>query len=244
MANNELSGPVIALALALWIKSLPYRKFSYRIVFLPETIGSIAFLSRNLEVLKENLIAGWVLTCMGDERTYSYVPSRHGNTLADRVSRRVLTKTVGKYTKYNWLDRGSDERQYCAPGIDLPVASVMRSKYGDYPEYHSSLDNLELVTPLGLQQSLNLMQNIVNYLENRRVFKTKILCEPQLGRRGLYSNLSMRGSAASALNFLNIISYCDGTYDTLEISELCKLNPDEVEPLIEILKNEGLISEV
>jgi aminopeptidase-like protein len=244
MANNELSGPVVAIALAKWISGLDSRKYTYRFVFLPETIGSITYLSKNLKSLKNKLIAGWVLTCMGDEGAYSYVPSRNGNTLADRASLRILSTAVGEFKSYSWLDRGSDERQYCAPGVDLPIASVMRSKYGEYPEYHSSLDNLDFISALGLEQSLQVMQKIVDYLENRKVFISTNLCEPQLGKRGLYSTLSMRGSAISSLNLLNILSFCDGANDLLEISELCKLSISEVESVVSVLLDEGLIHEV
>ena len=120
MANNEVSGPVLAVWLAKWLKTFD-RNLSYRIVIVPETIGSIAYLSRNLSAMKTKTIAGFVLTCVGDDRDYSYLETRKGNTLADRVMQNVLGFAHPSYKRYSYLDRGSDERQYNAPGVDLPV---------------------------------------------------------------------------------------------------------------------------
>ena len=117
MANNELSGPVVTAALAQWLTQLPSLKYTYRIVFIPETIGSLVYLSHNLNWLKKHVIAGFNITCVGDERTYSYLPSRAGDTLSDKVAQHVLYHTDPDFISYTWLDRGSDERQYCAPGF-------------------------------------------------------------------------------------------------------------------------------
>jgi aminopeptidase-like protein len=220
MANNELSGPVVCVQLAKWLSDLPERRYSYRFLFIPETIGSIAYISRHLEHLQKYVIAGFTITCIGDERAYSYLPSRAGNTLSDRVAQHVLKHRDPDYIRYSFLDRGSDERQYCAPGVDLPIASLMRSKYGVYPEYHTSLDDLNLVTPKGLQGGYEVLRDCVTAIEIERRYQVTVLCEPQMGKRGLYSPLMTRGAERAVQMRMDILTYCDGKHSLLDIADL------------------------
>ena len=241
MANNELSGPVVTLALARWLQSLDNRRYTYRIVFVPETIGSIVYLSRNIDHLKRQVKAGFNITCIGDDRCYSYLPSRAGDTLSDRAALHVLKHIDPEFKRYNWLDRGSDERQYCAPGIDLPIATIMRSKYGQYPEYHTSLDDLSLVRPEGLKGGFNALQQAILAVENNVCPKTTVLGEPQLGKRGLYPTLSTKESYEQVRAMMDLISYCDGRHDLIEIAELIG---EPIWRLVDILKplvSHGLI---
>lgn len=241
MANNELSGPVVAVALASFIKSLRDRKYTYRIVLIPETIGSIIYLSKHLEELKQKVFAGFNITCIGDNRCYSYLPSRNGNTLADKVALHVLEHTAPEFKKYSWLDRGSDERQYCAPGVDLPIATIMRSKYGEYPEYHTSHDNLDLISPEGLEGGYNALKRAIEILEHNEILETTVFCEPQLGKRGLYPTVSVKGSANEARRMMNLISYCDGNHSLLQIADKIKAPAWELYPIIEKLSSNEVI---
>ena len=242
MANNELSGPVVATMLAKWIAREP-RRFTYRIIFIPETIGSIAYLSRNLQAMKRNIVAGFNLTCVGDERAYSYLPSRNGSTLADKVALNTLRSKHPDFKQYSFLDRGSDERQYCSPGVDLPVVSLMRTKYREFPEYHTSLDNLELVTPAGLEGSFALHKDCIDLLERNRVYKTRCLGEPQLGKRGLYPTIATQESYRQVADMLNFITYADGSNDLIDISNIIQVPVRSLYPIIEKLIAADLLQE-
>jgi len=236
-----LSGPVVLTKLMQEIQKLPSRHYSYRAIFVPETIGSIVFLSRNLDQLKKNLIAGWVLTCVGDSGQFSYIPSRLGNTYADRVTLENLRDLGEPFKEYTWLDRGSDERQFCAPGIDLPVCSVTKTKYGEYPQYHTSLDDLNFISPEGLIETLELFLQIVQVLERNRTPKIKTLGEPQLGKRNLYPNTSTLKSNSSIREFMNVISFLDGRRNLNEIAEQLHTSETEVLRIVEILERHELI---
>jgi aminopeptidase-like protein len=218
MANNELSGVVVTTALAKYISSLENKEYTYRFLFIPETIGSIAYLSRNWEIMKKVTIAGFVVTCVGDNQNYSFLPSRKGNTYADKIAKFALDNYTEKYIEYSFLQRGSDERQFCSPLIDLPVVSIMRSKYGTFPEYHTSLDNLDFISVSGLQGSYNIYSKIINIIEANKVYTPLIYCEPQLGKRGLY-NISSNDDADI---IINLLAYIDGNTDLIDLSKNLK----------------------
>jgi aminopeptidase-like protein len=241
MANNELSGPVVATALARWLMAMEHRRYTYRFVFIPETIGSIVYLSRQLDHLKRHVVAGFNVTCIGDERCYSYVPSRAGDTLADRAALHVLRHIDPSFRRYSWLDRGSDERQYCAPGVDLPVATITRSKYLEYPEYHTSLDDLNLVTPVGLQGGFDALRRAIEVIENDCRIRTTVLAEPQLGKRGLYPTLGTKDSGREARAMMNLLSYADGHRSLLEIAEITDEPHHRLVALLRPLVEAGLI---
>jgi len=241
MANNELSGPVVTTALAEWLASLTDRRFTYRIVFVPETIGSIVYLSRHIASMKRNTISGFVVTCVGDDRAYTLLSSRHGDTLADRTAKLVMSRHAPGHASYSYLERGSDERQYCSPGVDLPVVSIMRSGYNSYPEYHTSLDDLSFVSPEGLAGGYEAIRKCIELLEKNQVYRATTLCEPQLGKRGLYPTLGTRGSGYTVRSMTNVFAYADGTLDLVDIATRIGLSADEAIAIAAQLERAGLI---
>jgi len=243
LTNNELSGPVVTTFLAKWILNRP-RKYTHRIIFIPETIGSITYLSKNLKVMKKNMIAGFNVSCVGDDRVYSYLPTRNGNTYTDKVALNVLSFRHPDFIKYSFLEKGSDERQYNAPGVDLPVCCVMRSKYGTYPEYHTSLDNLDFVSPEGLLGSYDVLRECLILIEKNCKYKINCLCEPQLGKRGLYPTVSTKATPKIVRSMMNFIAYADGENDLIDISNRINVPAWKLHPIAAKLMKAGLLTVV
>lgn len=241
MGNNECSGPALAAYLTNWIKNMKTRRYTYRFIFIPETIGSIVYLSRNIDYMKKHVAAGFNLSCVGDALDYSIVESRYGNTLADRVLKNVLRYHYPQYSTYSYLERGSDERQYNAPGVDLPVAAFCRSKYGVYKEYHTSTDNMEFISPEGFQGSFNVLCKCILALERNYNYKVTVLCEPQLSKMGLYPTISKKGTYDAVRAMTNFIAYADGTNDLLDISHKIGVPCDECIKIAEQLIACGLL---
>lgn len=242
MANNELSGPAVTTFIARWLSGRQFNRYTYRFVFIPETIGSITYLSLNKDHLRSKVFAGFNVTCIGDDRDYSYLPSRNGSTISDQISKHVLKHIYPEYKCYSWNSRGSDERQYCAPGIDLPMASIMRTKYGAYPEYHTSLDNLEsVVSAEGLEGGYVAIKTAIEALEKNVYPKVTVFCEPQLGKRGLYPTLSTKSSGLEVRLMMDLISWSDGSNSLLEIAEKCNVPIWDLYPIIEKLSSHELL---
>lgn len=241
MANNECSGPALMVFIANYLLSLKTRRYSYRLILAPETIGAITYLSTHLEELKSKVIAAFNLTCVGDDRTYSIIHSRYGNTLADKVLTGVLKGHYPKYMDYSYLKRGSDERQYQAPGVDIPMVCFCRSKYHVYPEYHTSADNLDIISKDGLGGSLDVMIKCIDALEANHKYKITCFCEPQLGKRGLMPTMSSKETYKETLATKDICAYADGTNDIFELSELIEQPIDVVVSVTNKLKEAGLL---
>ena len=242
MANNELSGPCVQTELIRYVSRLPRRRYTYRFVFIPETIGSITYLSRNLEAMQQHVKAGFVLSCVGDDRTYSFVSTKYADTLADRVLENVLRFHYPQYIRYSFMKRASDERQYGSAGVDLPVCAFCRSKYHEYPEYHTSADNMELISPEGLQGSLEVMVKVVNALEHNAYYQMTCKCEPQLGKRGLYPTISQKGTYSDVRAMQHFTAYADGRNDLIGISNILDIPVDVLIPIKDKLMEHHLLA--
>ena len=241
MANNECSGLVLTIFLANWIASMQNRRFTYRILIMPETIGAIAYINKNLLELKQKIKAGFVMTCVGDNNAYSYVASKYGDTLADKVAKNVLGYYCPQYKSYTFLQRGSDERQYNAPGVDLPVCDICRSKFHEYPEYHTSKDNMDFISPEGLQGAYDVYKMCIEVLEKNYCYMVNFLCEPQLGKRGLYPTISQKGSYDSVKVMTDFIAYADGKNDLIDISNIIGVSAHELIDVADRLLENGII---
>ena len=241
MANNELSGPVVLNALLDYIKTnYKKRKYTYRFIMQPETIGSIAYLSKFKDELIKKVICGFNLSCVGDERAYSYVSSPFENTLADKAIYSAISK-FRSFKKYSFLERGSDERQYCSPRIKLPLITFSRSKFGEYPEYHSDADNLNLVTNKGLNESLDVLKTIIDAFEEGLYPKLLTYGEPQLGRRNLYPNLSKSEKINSVKLRMDFMAYCDGKTNIFDICKIINCDLYSLLKEYKLLKKENIV---
>ncbi len=241
MANNELSGPAVTTALAKWLNEQKNLKYTYRILFIPETIGSVVYISKHLRHLKLHTIAGFNISCVGDNRDYSYLPSRLGTSISDLSALHVLKYIAPNFKKYTFLDRGSDERQYCSPGVDLPIASIMRTKYGMYPEYHTSLDDLNLVSPEGLEGGFSAIKGAIEVIEKNCTPIMTVNCEPQLGKYGLYPSISTKETKSIVGDMMNLIAYSDGKKTLLEIAEAINVPFMRCYALMMQLSEKGLL---
>ena len=241
MANNELSGPIVSMGLINYFKNKKLNK-TLRFVFIPETIGSISYLSKNLKYLKENVIGGYNLSCIGDERQHSCMFSKYQNSPSDEaVIEAYKLLKIKNYKVYPFLKRGSDERQYNSPGIDLKISSIFRTKYGEYSEYHTSLDNFNLVTLKGCVGGFNVARKSIEILLERIYPKCKIMCEPQMGKRGLYPTLSTKNENKLTISYMDFLQYADGTNSLEKISNLIKLELNSVKKINSILFKNNLI---
>jgi aminopeptidase-like protein len=242
MANNELSGSIVAMALINYFSKQKLNK-TLRFIFIPETIGSISYLSMNLPHLKKNVIGGYNLTCIGDNRQHSCMFSKYQNSPSDEAVINAYKKLkIKNYKIYSFLKRGSDERQYNSPGVDLRITSIFRTKYGEYPEYHTSLDDFNLVTLEGVTGGFKVAKTAIESIQKNIYPKCRTICEPQMSKRGLYPTTSVKNTNELSRSYMNFLQYADG-YNSLEIiSKLIKLDLKLVKKLNFILLKNKLIT--
>lgn len=240
MANNELSGPIVSLALIEYFqKKLPDKTLKF--IFIPETIGSITYLNKNLNLLKKRMIGGFNLSCIGDEKNHSCMLSKYGKSKSDKALLRAYKKLRIKYKLYSYLERGSDERQYNSPGIDLGVSSIFRSKYNTFSEYHTSHDNFKLVTKKGIYGGYKVAKTAIEILLKMQIPKNLILCEPQMSKKNLYHSLSNNKIKQNTKNIMNFLQFADGSNELKEISKYIKCNLAETKKIYDILLKKRLI---
>ena len=242
MANNELSGPMVSMGLIDYFKTKKLSK-TLRFIFIPETIGSIAYLSKNLDYLKNNVIGGYNLSCIGDDRQHSCMFSKYHNSPSDIAMIEAYKKLkINNYKIYSFLKRGSDERQYNSPGIDLPITSIFRTKYGEYPEYHTSLDNFNLVTLKGITGGFNVAKKSIEVILENIYPKFKVLCEPQMGKKGLYPLLSTKTKSKLIISYMDFLQYSDGSNSLKKISNLINVSYVASKKINSTLLKNNLIS--
>jgi aminopeptidase-like protein len=242
LCNDNLSGIAVAVRLAQAIAGLA-RRYSYRFLFLPGTIGSITWLAKN-EHAVSRIKHGLVLTGVGDAGNITYKKSRQGNAEVDRAMAHVLKHSGKAHTIIDFFPYGYDERQYCSPGFNLPVGCVMRTPHGEYPEYHTSADNFDFVNSISLVQSYELCLAVCNLLEHNRTYlNTNPKCEPQLGRRGLYRTVAgQQEKQIQELVLLWVLNLADGQHSLLDIAVRAEVPFDEVRRMAEsLLKCELLV---
>jgi aminopeptidase-like protein len=241
MANNELSGPIVSMGLINYFRKQKLNK-TLRFIFIPETIGSITYLKMNLNHLKKNVIGGYNLSCIGDERQHSCMFSKYQNSPSDESIIEAYKKLkINNYKIYPFLKRGSDERQYNSPGVDLRISSIFRTKYGEYPEYHTSLDDFNLVTLKGVFGGFNVAKKAIEIMLKKIFPKYKIICEPQMGKRGLYPTINNLNKNKKTRNYMNFLQYADGFNSLEKISNLIKLDLKTIKKINQILQKYRLI---
>jgi len=245
MANNELSGPLVAAFLYRRLAATKKRRLSYRFVFLPETIGSIAYLALHGQEIKQRVVAGYVVTCIGDAGAFTYKRSRRGQSLADRAAEYVLkTSAANNHKIVPFVPfQGSDERQYCSPGFDLPVGSIMRTMYEQYREYHTSMDDRDFVSFSAMARSVDLCYEVCRLIDrNCRFMNLMPYGEPQLGQRGLYPTI---GAARSRKEFTKalmwVLNLADGEHDLLTMAERSQMPFDVLHAACESCLEHGLM---
>jgi aminopeptidase-like protein len=219
-ANDNLSGVVLAAWLAAELSRRPSRRWTYRFLFAPGTLGALVWLERHRDAA-ERVRAGLVLTGLGDGSGLSYKRSRRGDSLVDRTLEHVL-RSEPQTRVLPFSPYGYDERQFCSPGFDLPVGRLSRGVHGEYAEYHTSADDLSFVSPPQLAASAAVLERVVDVLERDRTFRnTSPYGEPQLGRRGLYRDLGATpvDRASQEMALLWVLNLSDGTAGLLEVAD-------------------------
>ena len=242
LCNDNLSGISVATFLAREMSNKP-RRYSYRFLFIPGTIGAITWLARN-QAQTGRIRHGLVLTCVGDPGGFHYKKSRMGDAEIDRTVAHVLRHQGRPHEILDFSPYGYDERQFCSPGFNLPVGCLMRSVWGQFPEYHTSGDDLSLVTPAALAESLRTCVDVMEVLEhNRTLLNTNPYCEPALGRRELYRTTGGAHPTVDNLARLWVLNLSDGSHSLLDIADRAGIDFTSIRVAADELFAHGLLRE-
>jgi len=242
LANDNLSGLTVATTMASVLAGRD-RRYSYRFLFIPGTIGAITWLARNADTARQ-IRHGLVLTCVGDAGGFHYKKSRRGDAEVDRAMEHVLRHSGETAEILEFSPYGYDERQYCSPGFNLPVGCLMRSTWGTFPEYHTSADNLDFIHPGQLARTLGVCLSVCDVLEENRFYVNQNpFCEPQLGKRGLYRSTGGESIDVEIHARLWVLNLSDGEHSLLDIADRSGLPFNTILDAAELLKASGLITE-
>ena len=243
MANNELSGPLVVTNLLNLIRKHTIKKkpnYTYRFLFLPETIGTIALLNQKFESLKKNSLAVYVITCVGTEKKFKLIASPYENTLSEKIAKQVLDKSYN-WEKRSFLHRGSDERQWLSPHVSIDCCSIVTSKYGEYKEYHTSKDNLNFISLNGIKRSSYLFFKIFKNFEKSKFYYNKNIGEPKMDKHGIYPMISTKKQKSLVKSFMDILSFCNGKNNEKSIASYANLSLKKTVNLLKFLEKKKLI---
>ncbi len=244
MCNDNLTGPALLTLLAKYLEDKEL-EYTYHFLFIPETIGAIAWLSQNEKIISK-IKCGLVATCLGDSGISTYKKTKKGNSIIDKIVEKVLDESGSKFEVVDFFPSGSDERQFSSLGFNLEIGSLMRTMYGKFSEYHTSADNLEFINKNSLHDSFMKYVNVIWMLENNKIYRNlNPKCEPQLGKKGIYRLIgSQKNEDLDELSILWVLNMTDGINSLLDISEHSKLSFQQILKAAQILLDKNLLEEI
>jgi len=247
LANDNLSGILMLSDLVSYLKSESKKNrlnFSFCILFISETIGSMLYINENLNKIKKNFLAGYVLTCLANGKKINVV-SKYKENLSYKFLINFLKIYQINHKLRNWSVRGSDERQFSSPNVNLPFICITKKKFGEYKEYHSSLDNLDFFNISDFNHSFDILKKFLDFINKQEIYCSKIKGEPFLSKRGLFTNISSSFKKIKNQDIiLNVFDFCDARNSLLDISKNLNTSENVIKKIIKQLDKQGLIKKI
>jgi len=243
LGNDNFSGIILNTLIGNYLnkKKLNY---SYRLIFIPETIGSIYYIKNNLNRLKKNILAGYILSCLGRGKKINIL-QKYKENISSSLLNNFIQKNSYKHSYKNWEERGSDERQFCSPNINLPFSVITKNKFFEYKQYHTSLDDINYIKDNDILHSYTFFKKFIDYVEKQKIYLSQKKVEPFLSKYNLYSKISSSfHKNKDQTNLINVIDYCDGSKTITEISNILKIDIKNTSRLVKILLKNKLIKEI